>query len=102
SEGDPALPDGVIPLSAHVSGSALLKRRLDQIGLVEKADGARLQNALKPGQRLVSKAGDRWRGDGFVSAADAPSAAAQRLGQRNRLSELDHERSEARNRRNSL
>lgn len=39
-EGDPALPVGVIALSTHVSGSALLKRRLDQIGLVDKAQGA--------------------------------------------------------------
>src|SRR5690606_4740462 len=35
---DPALPEGVTPLSAHVSGTPLLKRRLDQIGLVETAD----------------------------------------------------------------
>ena len=90
------------PLSAHVSGSALLKRRLDQIGLVDKADGARLQTELRPGQRLVSKTGDLWRWDGFVAAAEAPTAAAQRLAQRNRLAELDAELAEARARRNSL
>jgi len=101
-EGDPALPDGIVALSRYVSGSALLKRRLDQIGLVDKAEGARLQPALEPGQRLVSKSGDLWRWDGFVSAADAPSAAAQRLAQRNRLAELDAELSEARAKRNSL
>ncbi len=71
-------------------------------GLVEKSDGARLQASLKAGQRLVSKAGDLWRWDGFVSAADAPSAAAQRLAQRNRLAELDAELGEARAKRNSL
>jgi chromosome segregation protein len=102
SEGDPALPGGVTALSSHVSGSALLKRRLDQIGLVDKADGARLQSQLRPGQRLVSKAGDLWRWDGFVAAADAPSAAAQRLAQRNRLAELDAELAEARALRNTL
>ena len=79
------------PLSQLVSGSALLQRRLDQIGLVEKAEGARLQPLLRPGQRLVSRQGDFWRWDGFVAAADAPSAAAQRLAQRNRLAELDAE-----------
>jgi chromosome segregation protein len=102
SLGDPALPGGATPLSTYVSGSALLKRRLDQIGLVEKADGARLQIDLKPGQRLVSKTGDLWRWDGFVAVADAPTAAAQRLAQRNRLAELDAEISEARAQRNSL
>ncbi|MEO8757279.1 MAG: chromosome segregation SMC family protein, partial [Devosia sp.] len=102
SDGDPSLPGGAAALSSHVSGSALLRRRLDQIGLVEKTEGARLQPQLKPGQRLVSKAGDLWRWDGFVSAADAPSAAAQRLAQRNRLAELDAELSDARATRNSL
>lgn len=102
ADGDPQLPGGIGALSSHVSGSALLKRRLDQIGLVDKNDGSRLQSQLKPGQRLVSKAGDLWRWDGFVSAADAPSAAAQRLAQRNRLAELDAELTEARAKRNSL
>ena len=101
-EGDPALPDGAVALSAHVSGSELLKRRLEQIGVVEKADGARLQPQLRPGQRLVSRQGDLWRWDGFVSAAEAPSAAAERLAQRNRLAELDLELTEARGKRNSL
>ncbi|MEQ1900915.1 MAG: chromosome segregation SMC family protein [Devosia sp.] len=100
--GDPVLPGSVTPLSAHVSGSALLKRRLDQIGLVEKSEGGRLQNQLRPGQRLVSKSGDLWRWDGFVAAADAPSAAAERLAQRNRLADLDAELNEARARRNGL
>jgi chromosome segregation protein len=102
SEGDPALPDGATPLASHVRGSVLLERRLNQIGLVEKTDGARLQSLLKPGQRLVSRQGDLWRWDGLVAAADAPSAAAQRLAQRNRLAELDAELNDARSARNSL
>jgi chromosome segregation protein len=102
SEGDPQLPGGATPLSVHVSGSGLLERRLNQIGVVEQADGSRLQRELKPGQRLVTKQGDLWRWDGFVSAADAPSAAAQRLAQRNRLAELDAELNDARAARNSL
>lgn len=88
---DPALPQGAEPLSRHVGGSPLLKRRLDQIGVVDKADGLALMRALKPGQRLVTLDGDLWRWDGLVAAADAPSAAAQRLSQRNRLNELDAE-----------
>jgi chromosome segregation protein len=101
-DGDPALPAGAIPLSQFVSGSALLRRRLDQIGLVDKDDGARQMLALRPGQRLVTQQGDLWRWDGFVAAADAPSAAAERLSQRNRLAELDAEIAEVRAARNGM
>src|SRR5690606_21997003 len=88
---DPALPQGAEPLSRYVVGTPLLKRRLDQIGLVDAADGPSLMQALWPGQRLVTIEGALWRWDGFVSAADAPTPAAQRLAQRNRLAELDEE-----------
>jgi chromosome segregation protein len=48
-----------------------------------------LQPELKPGQRLVSLEGDLWRWDGFrAGAEDAPSAAALRLQQLNRLVQL--------------
>ncbi len=99
--GDPALPAGATPLSRFVSGSELLARRLAQIGLVEAADGPRLQPLLRPGQRLVAKDGALWRWDGLVAAADAPSAAAQRLAQRNRLADVDAEIAEVRADRNS-
>ena len=98
---DPALPQGAEPLSRHVTGTDLLKRRLDQIGLVGAVDGPALMKALKPGQRLVTLDGALWRWDGFVAAADAPSAAAQRLAQRNRLAELDEEILRAKGERNS-
>ncbi|MBB4053274.1 chromosome segregation protein [Devosia subaequoris] len=98
---DPALPQGAEPLSRHVAGTELLKRRLDQIGLVDAVDGPALMKALKPGQRLVTLEGALWRWDGFVAAADAPSAAAQRLAQRNRLAELDEEIMRAKGERNS-
>ncbi|MCP8884973.1 AAA family ATPase [Devosia sp. XJ19-1] len=97
---DPALPQGAEPLSRHVTGTPLLKRRLDQIGLVDAVDGPALMKALKPGQRLVTLEGALWRWDGFVAAADAPSAAAQRLAQRNRLAELDEEILRAKGERN--
>ncbi len=81
-----ALPEGAEPLSAHVQVPAVLRRRIGQIGLVSRGEGARLQPALRPGQRLVSLEGDLWRWDGFRAAAeDAPSAAALRLQQLNRL-----------------
>jgi len=87
-EADPPLPAGVQPLADLVNAPAALRRRLRQIGLVERADGARLRSALAPGQRLVSREGDVWRWDGLTVAADAPSAAARRLFERNRLGEL--------------
>ncbi|KDB01816.1 chromosome segregation protein SMC [Defluviimonas sp. 20V17] len=80
------LPPGVAPLSAQVEVPEVLRRRIAQIGLVERADGPHLQPMLQPGQRLVSREGDLWRWDGFrAGAEDAPSAAALRLQQLNRL-----------------
>ena len=88
-ESDPPLPDGVEPLIAKVKAPRELARGLAQIGVVAPADGARLQRTLMPGQRLVSRNGDLWRWDGFVATAEAPTAAAERLAQRNRLGEID-------------
>ena len=83
------LPDGVEALTDYVTVPEVLTRRMAQVGLVAAADGAGLQAALKPGQRLVSVEGDLWRWDGFrAGAEDAPSAAALRLQQLNRLSGL--------------
>ena len=83
------LPQGSQPLAPHVGAPAVLDRRLSQTGLVAAADGPRLQPLLQPGQRLVSLEGDLWRWDGFRSGAeDAPSAAALRLRQLNRLVQL--------------
>ena len=88
--GDPAMPQGAERLSAFVRGPLELSRRLAQIGVVAtKADGDRLKDKLSPGQRLVTKEGDLWRWDGFVAAANAPSAAARRLAERNRLNGLE-------------
>ena len=89
----PPLPPGVVPLALHVSGPEALTRRLSQIGLVLDSDqAAPLQALLKPGQRLVSSEGDLWRWDGFRAwTEDAPSAAALRLHQLNRLEALKQE-----------
>ncbi|MFM9850283.1 MAG: chromosome segregation SMC family protein [Hyphomicrobiaceae bacterium] len=93
---DPALPNGAVPLAGMVEAPPELARRLKQIGIVAHADGKRLQSALKPGQRLVSLEGDLWRWDGFVAAAHAPTAAAQRLAERNRLGEIEGRQAAAR------
>ncbi|TMV76740.1 chromosome segregation protein SMC, partial [Thioclava sp. BHET1] len=90
------LPEGAVPLSAHVGAPDVLARRLAQIGLVPREAGAALQDRLKPGQRLVSAEGDLWRWDGYRTAAeDVPSAAALRLQQLNRLSQLRQDLDEA-------
>ncbi|MDJ0821643.1 MAG: AAA family ATPase, partial [Paracoccaceae bacterium] len=93
------LPAGVTALNQHVSVPDVLVRRMGQIGLVDPDEGQALQPLLQPGQRLVSLEGDLWRWDGYrAGAEDAPSAAALRLEQLNRLETLKQEmaRSEAR------
>ena len=98
-----ALPDGVQALSSVAEAPDVLTRRMTQIGLINAADGPRLQAELKPGQRLVSAEGDLWRWDGFrAGAKDAPSGAALRLQQFNRLEELKRELAETSARADSL
>ncbi|MFN4058309.1 MAG: AAA family ATPase [Roseinatronobacter sp.] len=85
----PSLPTGAAPLAPHVQGPDALARRLSQVGVIDAADGPRLHATLQPGQRLVTRAGDLWRWDGLVTTGkDAPSAAALRLQQVNRLEAL--------------
>jgi len=88
---DPALPEGAAALSQFVQAPPELARRLAQIGVVERSDGARLAAILKPGQRLVSRDGDFWRWDGFAAAAHAPTGAARRLAERGRLQAIEGE-----------
>ncbi len=88
AEHDPPLPPGIPPLSDVVKGPRVLSRRLAQTGLVDAADGPRLQAELKPGQTLVSREGDLWRWDGLVARAEARKAATERLHGRRRLTEL--------------
>jgi chromosome segregation protein len=95
-DGDPSLPEGVDPLAAHVSAPPELARRLAQIGVVSRAEGPALARQLKPGQRLVSPEGDLWRWDGFWVAANAPTGAARRLAERNRLIDIERELESAR------
>ncbi len=93
---DPELPPGVESLSKLVSAPAALARRLKQIGVVLRSEGGLLRALLKPGQRLVSKEGDLWRWDGFTQAAEAPTPAARRLVEKNRLGDLAMEAEAAR------
>jgi len=85
----PALPAGATPFLDVVKGPAALSRALSQVGLLEDGtDGAALQSQLHPGQTLVNRAGAVWRWDGYIIKAGTPTAAAVRLQQRNRLTEL--------------
>ncbi|PZQ16140.1 MAG: chromosome segregation protein SMC [Ancylobacter novellus] len=93
---DPALPEGAEPLADHVVAPPELARRLAQIGVVDRAAGAGLSRALKPGQRLVTREGDLWRWDGLTLAADAPTPAARRLAEKNRLGAVERIAAEAR------
>ncbi|WP_448189130.1 chromosome segregation protein SMC [Azospirillum sp. sgz301742] len=87
-----ALPAGAEPLAAHVQGPDAMARGLAHIGVVaDSATGARLAPTLSAGQILVSRDGGAWRWDGLIIQAGAPTAAAIRLKQRNRLRELRDE-----------
>ncbi len=96
------LPEGSRPLSDFVSGPAALTRRLSMTGLIFPDQGANLQRALMPGQSLVTARGDLWRWDGYAASADAPSPAAVRLSQRNRLNVLEQETAQAKDVRGGL
>ena len=96
------LPQGSRPLSDFVRGPAALSRRLSMTGLVFPDQGAALQKQLQPGQSLVTARGDLWRWDGYAASADAPSPAALRLAQKNRLTALEQETAQAKEARSGV
>ncbi len=91
----PEWPAGIRPMIEMVSAPAALARRLAHIGVIEDRPPPGAVESLQPGQRLVSRGGAMWRWDGLVAKADAPTAAALRLEQKNRLAELAGERDAA-------
>jgi chromosome segregation protein len=80
---DPALPPGATPLAAHVVAPPELARRLAQIAVVDEDAG----QPLAVGQRLVTRAGQLRRWDGYI-ATEGGAAAAERLLRLNRLEAL--------------
>ncbi len=86
-----ALPEGAQPLSQAIEAPPVLAARLSQVGLVDRADGERLQSQLKQGQRLVSREGDLWRWDGFVRTHQAALTASERLANHARRKALKSE-----------
>ena len=93
AEPTPALPDGVAPLAEHGRGAARSwPAAWRRSASSSAADGARLQAACSsPASAWSAATATLWRWDGFTAGADAPTAAAQRLAQKNRLAELDAE-----------
>ena len=86
------LPAGIPALSEYVDAPPALARRLRQVGVIQNGDGPGLQPALLPGQRLVNRAGDLFRWDGYaLAASDGSSTAARRLQQANQLNQLSAE-----------
>ncbi len=88
--GAQALPQGIRSLSNFITAPDSLKRRLAQIGLVDRANGDDYQSEIAAGQRLVSREGDLWRWDGYTQSAEA-SKASTSLVRRKRLTELNRE-----------
>ncbi len=62
--------------------------RLAQIGIVARADGARLRVDLARGAAAGVEEGDLWRSDSFTVAADAATGLARRLADRDHLAEI--------------
>ena len=87
----PVWPAGIEPLADHVRAPEALAARLALCGVAAKAEAAGLARSLPTGARLVTREGDLYRWDGFVSRAEAPRPAAVRLAQRTRLAELEAE-----------
>ncbi|MGQ0558444.1 MAG: chromosome segregation SMC family protein [Sphingosinicella sp.] len=83
--GDPPLPAGCERLADHVEAPAELRRRLEQIAVADQDDGQK----LAVGQRLVTRDGRLRRWDGYVAAAAAGAAAAERLIRANRVAEIE-------------
>jgi chromosome segregation protein len=82
--GDPALPAGLAALADHVEAPPALLRRLRQIAVAQRDEGA----ALAVGQRLVTTDGRLRRWDGYI-ATGMGAAAAERLIRVNRLAEIE-------------
>ncbi|QTN19110.1 AAA family ATPase [Brevundimonas sp. AJA228-03] len=85
----PVWPQGIEPLAAKVEAPGALAARLAFCGIADRAEAPRLARGMPPGARLVTREGDLFRWDGFISRAEAPRPAAIRLAQRSRLSELE-------------
>ncbi len=95
--GSPAADPASVPgtrLDSVVTAPAALARRLAQIGVVDAIGDVALSD-LAVGQRVVSRAGQLLRWDGFFAESPENASAAERLSQRNRLAVVESEWSTA-------
>ncbi|WP_262695902.1 chromosome segregation protein SMC [Kordiimonas aquimaris] len=96
-------PDNVQPLSDHIDAPDALGRVFAATAVVESdAQGDALAPQLSPGQSLVSLSGSLWRWDGYTARADAPTQAALKLEQKNRLAGLSKDLKKAEARANDM
>lgn len=85
----PDLPENADALLPRVDAPEELHIALSQIAYVDNsADGFALQEKLRPGQSIVSSAGDYWRWDGYCVKASAQDRNALYLEQKNKLKDL--------------
>ncbi|HEX6866870.1 MAG TPA: chromosome segregation protein SMC [Caulobacteraceae bacterium] len=87
----PTWPSGATPLGPLVKAPPALAARLAFTALADRAEAERLAKDLAPGCRIVTKEGDLFRWDGFVSRAEAVKPAAVRMAQKTRLTEAETE-----------
>ena len=94
--GKPDQPPDCDPIAPRVKAPAALDAKLAHVWVApDPLTAAALAKDLRPGQRLVTKDGGMWRWDGYTALAGAPTVAAQRLEQRNRLTSLNREVADA-------
>ena len=75
SNNDSKFPDKIKKFSTFIKSPDNLKRKLEFIGLIDdKSNILELQNQLTPGQILISKSGEIWRWDGYVSKGKQSSS----------------------------
>lgn len=84
--------DGLTPIADVVTGPRELARLFAATAVAsDDLTAEKAANGLQAGQQIVSKEGAVWRWDGYTAHADAPSAAALRLEQKNRLAEIEQD-----------
>ena len=84
--GAPTFPAGTVVLADVVKAPPELEARLRHVGVVATDS---LYAPLQPGQRLVTREGALRRWDGLEMRAGAPTAAALKLQNQNRLGQVE-------------
>ena len=65
---DSSFNSEITKFSSLIKAPDNLKKKLEFVGLIENKENVlEIQKTLRPGQILVSKLGEIWRWDGYVS-----------------------------------